>query len=75
MLDRKKIGIIVAEFFGTALLTSTVLAQSHAVGAILNKPWFVTAVAGLTLSLLVLVIGRVSGAHVRRCFRPLRCRE
>ena len=64
MINRKKLGIIVAEFFGTALLTSTVLAQGHAIGAILNKPFFVTAVAGLTLSLLVITVGRVSGAHV-----------
>ena len=64
MIDRKKIGVIVAEFFGTALLTSTILAQGHAVGAILNKPWFVTGVAGLTLAVLVLAIGRISGAHV-----------
>lgn len=64
MTQRTKLGMIVAEFFGTAVLTSTVLAQSHAIGAILNKPWFVGCVAGLTLGLLVLTIGKVSGAHV-----------
>lgn len=63
MTQRNKMGMIVAEFFGTAMLTSTVLAQANS-NVIVNKTWFVAATAGLTLAVLVLAIGRVSGAHV-----------
>jgi len=63
MTQRNKLGMIVAEFFGTAMLTSTVLAQANS-NVIVNKTWFVAATAGLTLAVLVLAIGRVSGAHV-----------
>jgi glycerol uptake facilitator-like aquaporin len=62
-MTRSKISVIVAEFFGTALLTSAVLAQANS-NVIVNKTWFVAAIAGLTLTTIVLTIGRVSGAHV-----------
>lgn len=63
MTQRNKLGVIVAEFFGTAVLTSAVLAQANS-NVIVNKTWFITATAGVTLGLLVLTIGKVSGAHV-----------
>ena len=52
-----------AEFVGTLMLASLVLAQANAVGAILTSTWFVAATAGLTLAVLVLALGRVSGGH------------
>ena len=63
MTQRNKLSVLVAEFFGTALLTSAVLAQANS-NVIVNKTWFIAAVAGLTLSTIVLTIGRISGAHV-----------
>lgn len=62
-MNRQKIGMVLAEFVGTAILASLVLAQVNAVGAILSSPWFVAATAGLTLTVLVLAMGRVSGGH------------
>ena len=62
-MERKKIGMVLAEFLGTAILASLVLAQVNAVGAILSSPWYVAATAGLTLGILVLTFARVSGAH------------
>lgn len=63
MTQRNKLGVIIAEFFGTALLTSAVLAQANS-NVIVNKTWFVAATAGATLGILVLTIGKISGAHV-----------
>lgn len=63
MTQRSKLSVIVAEFFGTALLTSAVLAQANS-NVIVNRAWFISAIAGLTLATIVLTIGRVSGAHV-----------
>ncbi len=64
MSQRSKLGVLVAEFFGTALLASAVLAEANAAGLVVNKSWFVAATAGLTISLLTLTIGKLSGAHV-----------
>ena len=58
-----KMSTLIAEVFGTAVLTSTVLAEANS-NVLVNKTWFVAATAGLTLTLMVLVIGKVSGAHV-----------
>ena len=60
---RMKLSKLVAEAFGTALLTSTILAEANS-NVLVNRTWFVAATAGLTLSLLVVLIGKVSGAHV-----------
>lgn len=62
-MQRNKIGMVMAEFVGTLTLASLVLAQANAVGAILTSTWFVAATAGLTLAVLVLALGRVSGGH------------
>ena len=63
MTQRTKLGMLVGEFFGTAMLTSVVLAEANS-GVLVNRTWFVAASAGLTLALLSLTIGRLSGAHV-----------
>lgn len=64
MQVRDKVGMLLAEVFGTAILTLVVLAQVNAVGAVITSPWFVAASAGLTLAVMVLAVGKVSGAHV-----------
>jgi len=64
MQVREKVGMLLAEVFGTAALTLVVLAQVNAVGAVITSPWFVAASAGLTLAVMVLAVGKVSGAHV-----------
>lgn len=61
MLSRKNVAAVVAEIIGTAVLTSVVLAVSRSP---IGLPYFVALAAGLTLSLLVLIIGPASGAHV-----------
>lgn len=61
MLSKKQITALVAEFFGTALLTSVLIAMTRGQ---LPIPYFIAIGAGLTLTLIVLVVGSVSGAHV-----------
>ncbi len=63
MNTRTKLSMVSAEFFGTAILASLMLAQVNAVGAILSSPWFVAVTAGLTLTVLSLAATRISGAH------------
>ncbi len=63
MAQRSKIGILVAEFFGTAILTSTILAEANS-NVLVNRTWFIAATAGITLAVLTLAIGRTSRAHV-----------
>ena len=63
MTQRTKLGVLVAEFMGTAILTSAVLAEANS-NVIVNRNWFVAATAGITLGLVVLTIGKLSGAHV-----------
>lgn len=52
-------GPVLAELIGTFLLTSAVLAAVYS-----SAPVAIPVVAGVTLTLLVLAIGPVSGAHV-----------
>lgn len=61
MFSRKKIAMIVAEVLGTAILTTVVLAVSRSP---IGLPYFVALAVGLTMALLVLVVGPTSGAHV-----------
>jgi len=63
MLSKEKMGMIVAEFIGTALLTSIVLVVSNMFGGG-TAAWYTALSAGVTLSIIVGMIGRVSGAHV-----------
>lgn len=61
MLSRNKIAMVMAEFLGTATLTMIALAVSR---SNMGYPFFISMGVGLTLGILVLVLGAVSGAHV-----------
>lgn len=61
MFERNKIAMIMAEVVGTAILTLSILATSKSA---IGIPYFVALGAGLTLALIVLMVGSVSGAHV-----------
>lgn len=61
MFSRSKVAVIVAEFLGTALLTTVVLAVSR---SSLGLPYFVASAAGLTLGVTILTLGGISGAHL-----------
>lgn len=61
MVSRNKLAMVVAEVLGTATLTLSILATSKSAVGI---PYFVALGAGLTLALLVMMIGSTSGAHV-----------
>lgn len=61
MFSKQKIAMLVAEFFGTAFLALTVLAVST---SNIGIGYFVSFAAGLTLILMVLAIGGISGAHI-----------
>ncbi len=52
--------MLLAEFFGAFVLSGAVLAITMKLGGI---PFFGAITAGITLAVLVLVIGNVSGAH------------
>jgi glycerol uptake facilitator-like aquaporin len=60
MFGRKKVAMLVAEFLGTYALASAVLAAVSRT----TFPFFGAATAGLTLAVMVLVIGAASGAHI-----------
>lgn len=60
MFGKNKIAALVAEFFGTAVLTLTVLS----VTARTSFPFFAAIAAGLVAGLMVLIIGKASGAHI-----------
>lgn len=62
MFDRDKIGMIVAEFLGTAILAVTAIAAASYFN--FTAAWYVSIAAGTTLAVIVALIGRVSGAHV-----------
>lgn len=61
MFSRKKLAMVVAEILGTGILTAVVLSVSRSP---IGLPYFVALAAGLTLALLVLIVGPTSGAHV-----------
>lgn len=60
MFGRDKLAMIVAEFIGTFSLASVVLAMTLRT----NFPYFAATGAGLTLALMVLIIGNRTGAHI-----------
>lgn len=60
MFGRQKIAALGAEFVGTAVLSSAILAMAGRT----SFPFFAAIIAGLTLTLMVLVFGSVSGAHI-----------
>ncbi len=61
MFTKEKVAMLVAEFLGTAILTLTVLAISM---SNIGIGYFVSFGAGLTLLLMVIAIGGVSGAVI-----------
>lgn len=60
MFGRQKIAAIVAEFLGSAILVSAVLSMLGRT----SFPFFAAVMAGLTLALMILIMGPISGAHV-----------
>lgn len=60
MFGKRKIAMIVAEFLGAAILAMAV----YSMLARTSFPLFSGVAAGVTLAILVMVIGSVSGAHV-----------
>jgi hypothetical protein len=60
MFGRKRATQPVAEFLGTYALVSAVLAMA----SLTDSPFFPAVAAGLTLGVMVLVIGPLSGAHI-----------
>ena len=60
MFGRQKIAALVAEFVGTAVLCMAVLAMAGRT----SFPFFAAVIAGVTMGLMVLVFGHVSGAHL-----------
>lgn len=60
MFSRKKIAMVVAELVGTAVLTSVILSVSRSP---LGLPYFVALAAGITMAMIVLMVGPVSGGH------------
>jgi glycerol uptake facilitator-like aquaporin len=59
MFSKDKVAVVVAEFLGGAILTLAVISMI----ALTSFPFFAATVVGLALGLLVLAVGRVSGAH------------
>ena len=60
MFGQKKIAMILAEFFGVAILSVVV----YSMIARTSFPYFAGIAAGLTLAIMTLAIGSISGAHV-----------
>lgn len=60
MVDKRKVAVLAAEFFGTFVLATAVLAMVTKI----NLAFFPAVAAGLVLMVMVLVIGGVSGAHI-----------
>lgn len=60
MLSRDKTAMLLAEFFGTFVLASAVLAMITKIGI----PYFGAMTAGLVLTTMVMVIGGISGSHI-----------
>jgi glycerol uptake facilitator protein len=60
-VTRRKIAMLVAEFLGTALLVSALLAVSKST---IGIPYFVSIAAAVTIVAVSCVLGSVSGAHL-----------
>jgi glycerol uptake facilitator-like aquaporin len=57
--ERHKIAILLAEFVGTAVLTTVALV----VTVNINNPYFIAIGVGVTLAAMAMILGRISGAH------------
>lgn len=62
MLQRQKVGALVAEFFGTAILALVAIGAAKYFN--FTAPWYIGLAVGVALATLVGTIGKVSGAHV-----------
>jgi glycerol uptake facilitator-like aquaporin len=62
MNTRNKVGVVVAEFFGTAVLASVALSVTQFFE--LTTAWYASVAVGVTLAAMVGIIGKVSGAHI-----------
>lgn len=60
-VNRKNVAMVVAEALGTAILTGTILAVTRSA---IGVPYFVALGVGLTMAMLVFMVGATSGAHV-----------
>jgi aquaporin Z len=60
MFSRNKIGMLVAEFLGTGVLTAVVLAVGK---SNIGIPYFISLAVGLALVMLITIFGSISGAH------------
>lgn len=60
MFGRRKIATLVAEFLGTGALTLLILSVQRST---IGVPFFVAAAAGLTVALMVMVVGGTSGGY------------
>jgi glycerol uptake facilitator-like aquaporin len=61
MITKQRVAALVAEFLGTAILVLAVLSIST---SNIGIGYFVSFAAGITLFLMVLAIGGISGAHI-----------
>ena len=61
MFGKRKVATLVAEFLGTGALTLLVLSVQRST---IGVPFFVALAAGLTVALMMLAVGSVSGAHL-----------
>lgn len=61
MFGRSKVATLLAEFFGTAILTLVVLGVQRST---IGIPYFVALAAGLTVTVMLFALGRVSGAQL-----------
>jgi aquaporin Z len=60
MFGRNQIAILVAEFLGTGALALVMLSVQHST---IGLPYFVALIAGLTLAVMTIVIGRGGAGH------------
>ncbi|HVS58555.1 MAG TPA: aquaporin [Candidatus Saccharimonadales bacterium] len=61
MFGRNKVAALLAEFFGTAILTLVVLSVHY---SNVGVAYFVSLAAGLTVAVMLFAVGKVSGAHL-----------
>jgi len=60
MFGRRQIAALVAEFIGTGALTLLILSVQRST---IGVPFFVAIAAGLTITIMMLAVGRVSGGY------------
>jgi glycerol uptake facilitator-like aquaporin len=60
MFGRKQLAILVAEFLGTGALALVMLSVQHST---IGLPYFVALLAGLTVAVMTIVIGRGGAGH------------